>query len=327
MKLKNYIKLIRPLNLLIIAATMLLTRYFIILPFFRLNQLELVQSLPVFLLLLFSVICIAIFGYILNDVEDIKSDEHNEKQRPLVVFPDQKDWIENLAFIFLLIGLFTGLIAWLMVGSWMLIMIHLFAAASLYFYTKYLQKTALLGNFCAAFLCAVLPIIVFIFDMPSMIEAYFIDHPLYFLENGDKTYSDKFFKIVLKNVLAFSSFILLLTLQREIVKDLEDQKGDGRVGMRTLPIRFGTGVAIKLSVVFGVLLLILFAWYLVYQINWLFSFNHFLIFASVAFFFFCLPLFQAMYSTTKNKYALASKMLKISMLGGLLFWIAFGIIY
>lgn len=306
---------------------MFLTRYCIVSPFFSLNKLDLLQSLPTFALLVFSVLCIAVFGYLLNDVFDVKSDEHNKKNRPLVRNPDKKDWIENLAFIFLLIGVFTGLLAWLLAGNWMLVMIHVFAAASLYFYSKHLQSAALIGNFCAAFLCAVLPLIVFIFDMPSMIEAYFIENPLYFLENGEKTYSEKFYKIVLKHVTACASFILILSLQREIVKDIEDQKGDGRVGMRTLPIKFGTGIAIKVSIALGVLLLVLFTWYLVYHINWLFGFNQFLILLSVAFIFFAIPLFQAMFSSYKNKLKMASNMLKVSMLGGLLFWLVFGILY
>ncbi len=306
---------------------MILSRYFIILPFFKLNKLDLIHSLPAYSLLIFSVLCVAIFGYLLNDVYDIKSDEHNIKNRPLVRFPDKKDWIENLAFIFLLVGLFSGLMTWFIIGNWILVVIHLFAAASLFYYSKYLQGATLIGNFCVAFLCAVLPLIVFIFDMPALIQEYFADHPLYFLSNGEKTYSEKFYQIVLKHITAFSSFILILSLHREIVKDIEDQKGDSRVGMKTLPIKFGSGIATKVSIALGVLLTVMFIWYLIYQINWLFTFNQFLIFVSIAFFLFGLPLFQAMFSTYKNKYKMASKMLKLSMLGGLLFWVVFGIMY
>lgn len=54
-------------------------------------------------------------------------------------------------------------------------------------------------------------------------------------------------------------FALLFHLGREIIKDLEDQPGDQAQGLRTLPIQYGTRVALLwVTLIFGLLILLTF---------------------------------------------------------------------
>ena len=67
-------KLIRPLNLLIMAGMLLLVRYCIFLPVFRQNGLEGLMPGWQFLLLVLATVFIAAGGYVINDVLDIELD-------------------------------------------------------------------------------------------------------------------------------------------------------------------------------------------------------------------------------------------------------------
>ena len=51
--------------------------------------------------------------------------------------------------------------------------------------------------------------------------------------------------------LLFMAFAFLATLLRELVKDLEDLRGDAAVGRRTIPVRWGTTVSHRLCWTLG----------------------------------------------------------------------------
>ena len=325
--MKKYLNIGRPINLLIIVLTMYMVRYFLIKPYFDLNQIELVRSGWQFAILVISVIFVAAYGYYINDITDVESDKINKKSRPLAEHPELMESATQISFTLLIIGLFLGLIAWVLAGNWMLIMIHLFAAASLYFYANHLQATALVGNFSAALLCATLPIIVLIFDLPGIIEEFYQSKDVYLLHSGEKTYNEKFYSLVLNHTLILSAFIFLVNLNREIIKDIEDITGDRQVGLRTLPIRYGVRLSAQISASVSILILFVFAWYLVNIIYPLFSTNQFLILSAIAFIAVFLPVVQSIYYTFANKFKSSSKTLKIAMLGALIFWLVFGMIY
>ena len=79
-----YLRLIRWQNLLIIALTQYMTRYFLIQPFYKLQQLQLqLSNLDFFLLVLVTVV-IAAGGYIINDYFDVKIDFINKPDKQIV---------------------------------------------------------------------------------------------------------------------------------------------------------------------------------------------------------------------------------------------------
>jgi len=174
-------------------------------------------------------------------------------------------------------------------------------------------------------ICAVLPLVVFSFDMPHIIESYYAKKSIFFLGDSFKTYNDQFFRYLFSLSLAFSIFIFLISLQREIVKDIEDIKGDEQAGYKTLVIRFGEKLAIQVVITFGIILIILFSYFLINDVQMIMTQNNFLLLCVSAFICLYYPLTQAMYFAYQEKVKKSSKYFKFSMIGGILFWALFSI--
>lgn len=326
MKVLDYIKIIRPLNLLIIAVLMVVTRYCIISSFLDENGMVFQYSFEEFLVLVLSVVFLSAFGYVANDISDLRADKANNKSRILVLHPEWRSKAENFSFILFLIGIFLGLVSWIIVNNWMLVIIHFFAGASLHAYSKYLKKTVLIGNISIALLCAVLPLIVFLFDLPAIVQTYYDTKGVFILSNGVKTYNEVFFKIILNSVLTLCIFIFLVSLVREIIKDVEDEKGDAMSGYRTLTVRFGTGISYQMAIGIDIITLILLFGTLSFYLPRLFTPKGTLITISVAFFVVGLPLLQSIFLCIKKRPSANSKILKIGMIGAIVLCIVFGLL-
>jgi 4-hydroxybenzoate polyprenyltransferase len=81
---KSYLKIIRPVNLLIMAAMMLLVRYAIFMPIFRQNGLEGLMPWWQFLLLVLAALLVGAGGYVINDVLDIEIDRVNKPEKQVI---------------------------------------------------------------------------------------------------------------------------------------------------------------------------------------------------------------------------------------------------
>src|SRR4051812_9722118 len=81
----NYIKLLRPLNLLMIVVTMCLFRYCIVIAspykFFYIRH---VLSATEFLLLVLATLFVAAGGYVINDIFDADIDAVNRPEKQIV---------------------------------------------------------------------------------------------------------------------------------------------------------------------------------------------------------------------------------------------------
>ncbi len=158
-----------------------------------------------FLLLIFSTLCIAAAGYIINDYYDVKIDAINKPKRIVVgKFVNRRQAM--LAHLFLsglgvLIGFALG---------WSIGFIHLGATLLLWGYSARLKQTFLIGNITIALLSATMVLVVAVFD-----------------------------KVDNKAVWAYAAFVFLISIVREIIKDMEDVKGDATFDCRTLPIVMG----------------------------------------------------------------------------------------
>ncbi|KUO40601.1 MAG: hypothetical protein AVW06_02340 [Hadesarchaea archaeon DG-33-1] len=56
--------------------------------------------------------------------------------------------------------------------------------------------------------------------------------------------------ISLQSVSIFAAMAALSTIGRELIKDIEDMKGDKKIGLKTFPLRHGTRAAAALAIVF-----------------------------------------------------------------------------
>jgi 4-hydroxybenzoate polyprenyltransferase len=158
-----------------------------------------------FYLLHLATFCVAGAGYIINDYYDIKIDAINKPQR-LVVGNGINRRQAILAHLLLsVIGVMVGFAL-----SWPVGFINAGAVLLLWGYSAQLKKMLLLGNLTIAFLSATMLLVVAVN-----------------------------FGAANKAVWAYALFSFIISLVREIIKDMEDVKGDARFGCRTVPIVVG----------------------------------------------------------------------------------------
>jgi len=164
---------------------------------------------PRFGLLVLAALLIAAAGYIINDYYDVKIDAINRPAR-LVVGRLLRRRHAMLAHV-VLSGVGVVLAAAL---SWRLGAVTLGAALLLWGYSARFKRLPLVGNVSIATLTGALIL------LPALL-------PLATPEGR------------LKAVWLYALAAFLLTAVREIVKDLEDMRGDAQHGCRTLPLVWG----------------------------------------------------------------------------------------
>ncbi|WP_452610050.1 geranylgeranylglycerol-phosphate geranylgeranyltransferase [Roseivirga echinicomitans] len=193
--------MVRALNLVIVG----LTQYFVAI--FLLDKglnLQLITDFKFFLLVL-STIIITSAGYLINDYYDVKIDYVNRPDRVIVGRSLKRRWIimGHTALNFLGIGI--GFYISPAIG-----VINFIAAFLLWLYSNQLKRLPFIGNFTIAVLTG---------TTLFLVGQYF--HEREYL------------------VLCYAIFAGFITLIREIIKDMEDLKGDEKFGCRTLPIVYG----------------------------------------------------------------------------------------
>ena len=234
-KIIAWFKIIRINNLLIIILTQYLIKYCIINYFvndFTLSDIN-------FLILVISTTLIAAAGYIINDIYDIETDKINRKNKVLI---GELISIQEATFYYItinIIGLITGTFLVFNIGKPLLIIIFFYSIYSLWIYSKKLKKKLLIGNIKVALLTS-LPIInIALFDI---------------LPNGININSSEI--TIFKIILIYAAFAIITTLVREIIKDMQDIKGDKKINANTLPIKYGIKVAINTSLILISLIII-----------------------------------------------------------------------
>ncbi len=224
----SFLKLIRLPNLIIIALTQYMMRYFIIQPILAINKIHLQLSGIDFAILVMATLFIAAGGYIINDYFDTKADRLNKREvivgrrisRRISLFLHQV-----LSFIGLVLG---GYVSY-KVGHWQFVLIFFMAGGLLWFYSTSYKNHFILGNLVLAFICAAIPFLVVIFEIPPL----------------NKTYSEVLvasktnFDYLLYWVGAFSFFSFFAVLIHQFIRDLVSVKGDQEIGRRSLPIIIG----------------------------------------------------------------------------------------
>lgn len=232
-----FLKASRWLNLLIIAYTQLALKYLVIDPFILAHDLEPALGLFEMSLLVVSTVFIAAAGNLINDYFDLKIDRINKPDR-IVVGRFIKRRIAMAAHIALTsIGLILGLILAIKVGIWQLFFIHVFWVITLWYYSTELKYLFFWGNLAVAACIALVPLSVGLFEIPHLLSNY--SEQLIEYSDEIRYFFRKFTYHLFYWVLAFSSFALLITLAREITKDIVDMKGDKAFHCKTLPIQLG----------------------------------------------------------------------------------------
>lgn len=228
-----------------ILFTMILTKYALINSFGD-SQL----STRGFIFLSILVLLIAAAGYVINDIYDIKADIINKPKKLYV----SKFISKKRAWIFYVVLTSTGLILSIFFSQNSLeYVVFVGSPIMLWLYSNYFKRIALLGNLVISFL-AIFPIIM----------VYYVD---YLSTNSD-------FDILNKNLYFLISFYILFaflsTFIREIIKDIEDMKGDYSLKMNTLPIVIRSKRARNIAIIIMIIsmLILVITLKLFYANNW-----------------------------------------------------------
>ncbi|MEM9261321.1 MAG: UbiA family prenyltransferase, partial [Bacteroidota bacterium] len=207
-------RLVRLPNLLVVALTQSLVLYPNIQPALTAEGLTGVLSSWKFIELCVVTLLITTSGYLINDLQDGKTDEINRPgTNPVAVLGrDTVVW-------FYAVTLFGGyLISQLLafrLDEKQLLWIYPVAIGILSIYSIGMKKVPILGNFLVAAYCAGVPGILVLAERKAIGQLLQLNPEL-----GMNT---------LRICLLFMAFAFVATLLRELVKDLEDLRGDREV--------------------------------------------------------------------------------------------------
>ena len=313
-----WLRLIRWNNLLIILLTQLLAWWCVIVPIVPDTSCYIAHPVsdfpyrpillgPVnFLLLCLSTMLIAAAGYIINDYFDIRIDTINKPDKVIL----EKQIPRRLAIIVhslmnAIALLFAAIVAWHS-GHLELIALQIFCTFSLWKYSTTWKRQFMIGNVIVSLMTA-LSVIVLVWYEP-ITRQLSIRGPLIFFSFDHEIVNPAW-------VLYFLSFFaFILTWMREIVKDMEDYKGDAEEGCVTMPIKWGLQKSTAFIRVLGIICLVavLLAVACSYVVTHFLSIYLLLIFFTI----FCWLIFIGR-KATKEHYHKASTYLKLIMVMGI----------
>jgi len=192
------------------------------------------------------------------------------------------------------------------IGIPILSLVFVFITGILWFYSTTYKRQFLIGNIIVAILTALVPLMVILFEIPLLNKTY-----------GSLMIEMRLdFNLIVIWVSAFAFYAFLLTLIREIIKDVEDFEGDNAYGRQTLPIALGV-LNTKIILV-SLILLVLFS--LVFAYIRFLTDNITLIYFVVFLLFPLLVLFyKIIIADNKKDYHFASSLSKIIMLAGIMY--------
>lgn len=209
LKIISMFSVVRGYNIPIIALAQYLSAIFIMAPEKR--ALQVVLDFNLFIIVIVSSLTIA-SGYIINNFYDSKKDLINRPNKSqLDRLVSQKTKLQvyfSVNFIVFLLAFFVSFRAVLFFSTYIFL---------IWFYSHKLKKIVIIGNLTAAFL-AVLPFFAILL----------------------------YYKNLYPQIFAHATFLFLLLLIREMIKDLENIKGDIANDYLTIPVLYGENFSKKI---------------------------------------------------------------------------------
>lgn len=298
-----FIKLARPVNLLIIALTMY--------AFHKHHYFWATLETPGtfhdafwhldFILLVISTVLIAAAGNIINDYFDIRIDRINKPEKIIVGKYVKKRLAMLVHIVFNSIAVLIGFYLAIRYQNPVPLIVHVITTTLLWMYSLYMKRKFLTGNLAVAVMTALIPLLTIWFDKS-----------IYGMHYSMKTWE------YLKNVVyVFSYFAFITTLIREVQKDFADRKGDEAYGCKTVPVVLGDKNG-KILLSFLFLLTSVSLLYLTF--TFLSSNLHIIYVIMTVFCPIAVSWIYTLYAKTRKNWSLASDLMKISMLSAILFF-------
>lgn len=252
-----FFRLIRWVNLLFILLTQCLFQYFIIVPMFSHHTISPALPPKFFALLALSSILIAAAGYIINDYFDLNIDKINKPDKVVVERVIRRRWAIVWHWTLSVAGVVIGLYVGWRVGVIWLGFANIGCVIALWLYSTTFKKRLLTGNIIISLLTAWVVMVVGATTHFRMVAHADI-------------FGTLFASKLLRFTFLYAGFAFIICLIREVIKDIEDMRGDERYGCRTMPIVWGVHVSkVVAGTWIGVLASVLFiVWAYILQFGW-----------------------------------------------------------
>ncbi|MEN8138473.1 MAG: geranylgeranylglycerol-phosphate geranylgeranyltransferase [Bacteroidota bacterium] len=305
----KYLQLVRWKNLLMIAYI------FILIKFFFLTTLNIPTFLDdiQFALFMASIIFISAAGYIINDIYDVEIDTINKPKKVIIGKYVSKNTAFNIYFAFNTLGLALGFYLSYIIGHLNFAFIYVASSLLLYQYAMTLKRSFIIGNLLISILAGLSIFIIALYDLLPAIE-----------EDNIEVISQAF-----KVIGTYAGFAFFITLIREIVKDMEDIKGDRKFNVKSLAVEFGIEWTKKItSIITLIPLIAIFYYSLNFLSQQVYSISYVMIFIELPLLYF---LIKINLSNEKSDFKKLSNLLKFIMFTGIssifVFTLIFKIIY
>jgi 4-hydroxybenzoate polyprenyltransferase len=290
-------------NLLFIAITQILFVYCIVHPVFVKAGLSPNISGIYFLLLMVSSILLAAGGNIINDYFDLNIDQINKPEKVVVDKIISRHWVIVWHLLLSAIGIVMGFYIDFKTNVRFLGVTHIFSVLLLFLYSVSLKKKLLTGNVLVSLLTAWVILVVYWCEASNLTRPVLI---------GSLT----------RITFLYAGFAFVISLIREVVKDIEDIDGDRRFGCYTMPIAWGMNaskvfIAVWLVVLIATLIIVQFY---VLNYKWWWSAIYSAVFIVIPLLYIFKLLFQANKSSDFHR---LSSLVKAAMLTGILSMIFF----
>ncbi|MFN5439566.1 MAG: geranylgeranylglycerol-phosphate geranylgeranyltransferase [Bacteroidota bacterium] len=259
-KIWSFFQLIRIKNLLFIAVTQVFFYQLIIQSSYQKilggNPL---LSYNLFHWMVVASLLIAGAGYIINDYFDLNIDKINKPGKLIVDKEISRRWAMMWHFILSIAGLIITAYVAIQLNNFLLFLLNGIAVILLWVYSTTFKKKLLSGNVIISLLTAWVIFMLFVAEINWKSGSWIPASNLALIN-------------IYKLAILYGGFAFMVSLVREVIKDMEDELGDRKYGCKTMPISWGIHatkvfVSVWLIVLFGSLSAIMVyalfsAWYL-----------------------------------------------------------------
>ncbi|MDO9154048.1 MAG: geranylgeranylglycerol-phosphate geranylgeranyltransferase [Paludibacter sp.] len=203
-------------------------RQTILIPILQKYGFEATQASGMIGLLIIATVLIAAGGYALNDYFDVKIDAINKPEKQVVGTFIPRKTAMLMHQLLSGLGIILGLLLAYVARSFTLGFIFIVVPGLLWFYSASYKRQFLTGNLTIAFVSAITVLVVGVMELAFLRKEF-----------GTLIFETLIPKEIYAWIGVFSIFSFLCTLIREIIKDMEDEKGDREFECRTMPIKWG----------------------------------------------------------------------------------------
>lgn len=306
--MRPFLQLIRWSNLVFVVLTQALFNYAVVRPLF--HQAGLIPNLSnkAFVLLVLASVFIAAAGYIINDYFDVNIDLINKPNKIVIGKTISRRWAIIWHLLLSFSGVALSFFASILLGDrfFAITITNLVCVMALWVYSTTYKRRILSGN-----------IVVSLLTAWTILEMYLAQAPQWWQTSwhGVTIYALTLTKL-LRVAALYGGFAFIISLVREVIKDMQDVEGDRREGCRTMPIVWGIPAskifaAVWITVLIGALLITQFY---VIQFGWWFFAAYIFMTVAIPLVFILKKLYMAQ---TTDDYAKLSGWIKILMLTGI----------